>query len=102
MQHCPSSLVAPESKHALQPQRTDAMLLTGDVPNGGEPDAKFGACLVENSPRRCRRLMSACGANQSAATHSLDFGYHPAFRADQPINPAQLLQVVSARLFRVK
>jgi hypothetical protein len=78
------------------------MLLIGDVPNGGEPDAQLGAGLVENSARRCRRLMSACRANQSAATHSLDWGCHTALWADQTISPSQLLQVIPTRLFRVK
>src|SRR3990172_10835248 len=78
------------------------MLLIGDVPNGGEPDAKLGAGLVENSARRCRRLMSACRANQSAATHSLDWGCHTALWADQTTTPSQLLKVIPTRLFRVK
>ncbi len=78
------------------------MLLTGDVPNGGEPDAKLGARLIENSPRSCRRLMSARRANQSATTHPHNLGYHPALWANQTTTPSQLLQVIPARLLRVK
>ena len=36
------------------------MLLVGDVPNGGEPDAKLGARFIENGARCYRRLVSAC------------------------------------------
>lgn len=73
MQHGPSGLVTPQPKHALQPQCADSVLLIGDVPNGSEPDTKLGACLVEYRSRRCCSLMSACRANKSAATDSLDF-----------------------------
>jgi len=78
------------------------MLLIGDLPNGGEPDAQLGAGLVENSTRRYRRLMSAYGANQSAATHSLDGGCHATLWAVQSISPSQLLQVFPTRQFGVK
>ncbi len=78
------------------------MLLTDDVPNGGEPDAKLGARFLENSSRSCRRLLSARQANQSAATHPHNLGYHPAHWANQTITPSQLLQVIPARLLRVK
>lgn len=102
VQHGPCGLIAPKSKHALQPQCADTMLLAGDVPNGGEPDAKLGAGLIKNGPRCCRRLMPACRTNQSAATESLNVRDHPTLRADQSVSPSQLLQIVPTCLFRVK
>ena len=102
VQHGPSGLITPQSKHALQSQCADTMLLAGDVPNGGEPDAKLSACLVKNGACCCRRLMPACRTNQSTATASLNLRYHPALRTDQPVRPAQLFQIVPTGLFGVK
>ena len=79
-----------------------SLFLAGDVPNGGEPDAKLGTRLIENSPCCCRRLMSAHRANKSATTHPHNLGYHTALWANKATSPSQLLQVIPARLFRLK
>jgi len=67
MQHRPSRLVAAESKNTLQPQRTDAMLLVGDVPNTRKPDAQLGPGLVKYGSSRHCCLGFAMQAHQSAA-----------------------------------
>ena len=60
MQHGPRGLVTAQTKNTLQSQCADTLLLVGDVPNGGKPDAKLGARLIENGARCYRCLMSAC------------------------------------------
>ena len=48
VQHGPRCLIAAQTKNTLQSQCADTLLLVGDVPNGGEPDAKLGARFIEN------------------------------------------------------
>ena len=60
VQHGPRCLIAAQTKNTLQSQCADTMLLVGDVPNGGKPDAKLCARFIKNGARCYRGLMSAC------------------------------------------
>ena len=88
VQHGPCCLITAQAQHALQSQRADTMLLAGNVPNGGEPDAKLSACFVKNGARSYRCLMPTRRTNQSTATASLNLRYHPTLRTNQPAGPA--------------
>ena len=88
MQHGPRRLIATHAKNTLQPQCADAMLLVGDVPNGGEPDAKLGARFIKNGACCYCCLMSACRTYQSTAAASPNLGDYPALRTYQSIRPA--------------
>ena len=50
VEHRPRRLVARQPQNALQPQGADALLLAGDVPGGGEPNAKGRARLSKMVP----------------------------------------------------
>ncbi len=56
VQHGPCSFIASKAKNTLQTQCTDAVFLVGDVPNSGEPNAKFSARPVEDGAGRHRCL----------------------------------------------
>jgi hypothetical protein len=60
VQHGPRRLITAKTKNALESQRTDPMLLAGDVPNGGESDAKFRSGFIKNGTSSYRCLMPAC------------------------------------------
>ena len=102
VQHSPRRLVAAQTKNSLQPQCADAMLLVGDVPNGGEPEAKFGARFIKNGACCYCCLMSTCRTDQSATATSPNLRNHTALRTNQSVRPTELFQIVPACLFRVE
>src|SRR5919106_725687 len=59
VKHRPRSLLALESQHALQTQRTDAKLLIGEVPSSGKPRREGHPRLVQDRARRDRRPATA-------------------------------------------
>ena len=83
--------------HPLKPKRRDALLLAGHQPRRREPRRQRGARAVEDRPRGHRRLTLTHRALPTAGTQP------PARatatpRAEEPIRPAQPLEVVDARV----
>jgi hypothetical protein len=51
-------LIALQTKHSLQPQRADTVLLTGHPPHGLKPQSQGSAGVLKDRPRSHRGLMS--------------------------------------------
>jgi hypothetical protein len=98
VQQSPGGLITAQPEHALQAQGADPVLWAGDVPDGGEPHAQFGPGFVENRARRGCCLVPARGANQSGTAQAPKRRDRSAPRADPSLRPAQLFQIVPARL----
>ena len=99
MQPCPRGLVAAEPQYLLQIGGTCAVLLARDVPNGSKPQRQRFACVFENRPSSHRSLVSARTANEPPSRRRPSIG-RVAPRANESFRPAQLEQVLTARIVR--
>ena len=95
VQHRPRCLVRADLHGALQPQRGDAVLSRGERPHRLKPHRQRRAGPIEDRARCHRRPMRAPGAlpppvRNPPPTHVA------ALVADEPLGPAQPLQIVSA------
>lgn len=66
MEPRPRGLLTAEAQLALQPQRTDAGLLTGHRPDRPEPDRQGRPDILEDGPSGDRRLVPAGAALHQA------------------------------------
>ena len=95
----PGRPVAAQPQDSLQSQRTDPVLLRGDVPHGAEPQRQRFVRVLEEGSRRHRRLMTTGGAQPEPSLHwpgSLSF----AGRANKTAGPTQAEEVLPAGSLR--
>lgn len=93
----PGSLVAAPSKHLLEPQRADAILLAGHQRHGAKPGGQRSARILEDGSRSGRNLMTAADALPTPGTQrpSLD---RFTTRKAETLRLAQLKQILAASL----
>ena len=99
MQPCPCGLVAAEAQYLLQIVGTCAVLLARDVPNGPKPQRQRLAGVFENRASSHRSLVSARTADEPPSRGWPGIGT-VAPRANEPIWPAQLKQILTASIVR--
>jgi len=95
VQHRPRRLVRADLQCSLQRERRDAVLGRGELPAHLKPHRQRRPSTIEQRARRYRGLGLASGALEAAVrdTPTTDV---PTARAEEPVRPAQPLQVVQA------
>jgi hypothetical protein len=97
MQTRPSRLVAAPSKHMLQAQRADPVLLTRDPPHGPKPDRQRSPRILKNCSSRDRDLMAAAGALPASGSQRPSPA-HPTAGTTKPTWPTERKQILTAGL----
>ena len=95
VQHRPRGLVGADFERPLQAQRRDAVLAAGEQPAGGEPHRQRRPGPVEDRARGHRSANPATSALEPSVVHPPATAVTAA-RTDEPVWPAQPLQVVQA------
>src|SRR5271165_4967573 len=80
----------------LQPERADAVLLTGDEPHRKKPHSQRFARILEHRASGQRRLPLVGATSQPSARHPPRVRGHAAFRAQEPVGPTQATDVLPA------
>src|SRR5271166_5165781 len=96
VQPSPGRLVAAKPQCPLQPERADAVLLTGDEPHRKKPHSQRLARILEHRASGQRRLPLAGATSQPSARHPPRVRGHAAFRAQEPVGPTQAADVLPA------
>ena len=92
VQHRPGDLVR-HTERLSEGEGRHSVLRRHELPAGLEPSPKWGAGLVEDRPRRHRRLMPARSADQATTALAPRLAYHSTHRAPEPLRPAKALEV---------
>ena len=95
----PCRFVTPKPQNLLQSKSAGPRLLTCDPPDGAKPHPQRLARAVKDRSSCDRSLVGTCLALDSSAPQSPALGM-PTARANKTIRPAQLKEIVQARLFR--
>jgi hypothetical protein len=87
MQPCPSRLITPEAKNALQTERTRPILLAGHKPHGGKSGSQRHSRAIENGSCRCRHLTCALPTMEISSTCCPWLSLRPAASALKSLRP---------------
>ena len=96
VEHRPRGLVGAEPERSLNPQCRDAVLLTGHLSRGREPQPKRGTGAMKDRACSHRRLAPADSALPAPVAKAPPVPTRAA-RTAHPVGPAQPLKVVEAR-----
>jgi len=97
VQPAPCRLVAAQSQHPLDAQRTDAVLLAGHIPDRPEPQRQRQAAALEDRAGRHRRLMPTAGTQPQPPAGRPRLAAAAA-GTDKAVGPAKREQILSTRL----
>ncbi len=92
----PRRLIRPEAQRTLQPERRHTVLLRGHEPHRGEPRRDRRMRTVKDRARGHRRLAPAVRAHPTQRRRAPRV-LPETHRADEPVRPAQLTEVLDTR-----
>ncbi len=97
MQPRPRRLVAAQAQYSLYSQRTDAVLLTGNVPDRPKPQRQWQSTAMKDRSSDNRDLPSARSTKPQPSRHSPRL-VMSTLRTDEPTWPTQRRQVATTVL----